>query len=76
MGQLDGKLGAVRHCDTCGKGAYCLRKAARRIARQMHDGHARAYRCPVHPRWWHVGRNPQAVALGLKSAREVYGRPA
>lgn len=76
MGQLDGKIGPIRYCEACGKQSFCHRKAARRAARLTHDAQLRAYRCPAYPHWWHVGHNPQAVALGLKSAREVYGRPA
>lgn len=46
------KLQRWEHCSPCGKRGYYSENAARRTVRN--GGGVRVYRCPHHPKRWHV----------------------
>lgn len=57
-------------CRTCGKRAYSSRKQARRAARIAHPGdHLRAYQCPHHPGFWHIGHLHRRGQDGIRRPR-------
>jgi hypothetical protein len=66
---------SVAWCLVHQKHLYTSRKRARGAARQ-YSVHRDSYRCSEHPRYWHVGRLPEAVRHGYVTRGEFYAHCA
>jgi len=62
---------AAKWCLEHEKHSYTSRQRARGAARQ-YSVHRNAYRCSVDPRYWHVGRLPEAVKRGDTTRGSFY----